>query len=269
MQQQTERIRINEMIRARQVRVIDEEGEQLGIMSPQDAMREAGERELDLVEVAPKANPPVCRIMDYGKYRYQQSKRAKESKKHQHTVSLKEIKYRPKIDKHDFDYKTNHVRTFLVEGNKVRVTIMFRGREMAHPEFGRDILGRVVEATADLTSERVDASGARLEGRNMSIVLTPSKQAVAAAAKAAEAKANAGKGGDDKGGEDRVGDDRVGDDRVGEDLAPEGKAAETAASHDAGVTPDAEATPDTTPETAPEAAPEVAAAETPKGEDEA
>ncbi len=163
------------MIRARQVRVIDEEGNQLGIMSPQDAMREAEERGLDLVEVAGKAVPSVCRIMDYGKYRYQQSKRAKESKKHQHTVTVKEIKYRPKIDDHDFDFKTNHVKEFLKAGDKVKITIMFRGREMAHPEFGRDILGRVVEATADLCQEKVDTSNTRLEGRNMSIVLTPAR----------------------------------------------------------------------------------------------
>jgi translation initiation factor IF-3 len=170
-----ERVRVNEKIRARQVRVIDEEGNQLGIMSPQDAMREAEEKELDLVEVAPKANPPVCRIMDYGKYLYQQAKRAKESKKHQHTVSLKEIKYRPKIDIHDFDYKTNHVREFLSEGNKVKVTVMFRGREMAHPEFGKDILERVVEGTKDLLGETPNTANLRLEGRNMSLVLSPAK----------------------------------------------------------------------------------------------
>lgn len=173
-----EKVRVNNMIRARQVRVIDEEGTQLGIMSPYDAVREAEERGLDLVEVAAKAVPPVCRIMDYGKYRYQQSKRAKESKKHQHTVTVKEIKYRPKIDEHDFQFKTNHVREFLQEGDKVKITIMFRGREMAHPEFGRDILAKVVEATKDLVTEHVDVSGTRLEGRNMSIVLNPTaKQA--------------------------------------------------------------------------------------------
>jgi translation initiation factor IF-3 len=170
-----DKVRVNQMIRARQVRVIDEEGNQLGIMSPYDAIREAEERGLDLVEVASKAVPPVCRIMDYGKYRYQQSKRAKESKKHQHTITVKEIKYRPKIDNHDFEFKTNHVREFLTEGDKVKVTIMFRGREMAHPEFGREILQRVVEATQDLIQERIDASMTRLEGRNMSIVLNPAK----------------------------------------------------------------------------------------------
>ncbi|MFP4500626.1 MAG: translation initiation factor IF-3 [Candidatus Hydrogenedentota bacterium] len=171
----TDNVRVNDRIRARQLRVIDEEGEQMGIMSPQDAMREAEERELDLVEVAPNANPPVCRIMDYGKYRYQMSKRAKESRKHQHQVTVKEIKYRPKIDKHDYDYKTNHVREFLGEGSKVKITIMFRGREMAHPEFGREIIERVIEDTEDMLVEKPDLSRVRLEGRNMSVVLSPSK----------------------------------------------------------------------------------------------
>ncbi|MDX9973423.1 MAG: translation initiation factor IF-3, partial [FCB group bacterium] len=125
-----DKVRVNERIHARQIRVIDDNGEQLGIMHPADALRTAYDRGLDLVEVAPQAVPPVCRIMDYGKYKYQQSKRAKESKKHQHTVTVKEVKYRPKIDDHYFDYKTNHVREFLAEGNKVKVTNMFRGREM-------------------------------------------------------------------------------------------------------------------------------------------
>lgn len=163
------------MIREEQIRVIDDAGEQLGIMKPEDALRDAEEQGLDLVEVAPKAEPPVCRIMDYGKYRYQQSKRAKESKKHQHTVTLKEIKYRPKISNHDFDFKTNHVRDFLKAGNKVKLTIMFRGREMAHPEFGRDLLGRVVEDVKDLCQEMSNVNFTRLEGRNMSLVLSPNK----------------------------------------------------------------------------------------------
>lgn len=171
----SDKTRINEMIRARQVRVINEEGEQLGIMTPEDAIREAQSKGLDLVEVAPKAEPAVCRIMDYGKYRYQQSKRAKESKKHQHTVSLKEIKYRPKISDHDFDFKTNHVREFLKDGSKVKITIMFRGREMAHPEFGRELLARVVDGVQDLCQEQFDIRTARLEGRNMSVVLSPAR----------------------------------------------------------------------------------------------
>lgn len=144
-------------------------------MTPRDAMREAESRGFDLVEVAPKATPPVCRIMDYGKYRYEQKRRARESRKHQHTVSIKEIKYRPKIDKHDFEFKTNHVREFLSEGNKVRVTIMFRGREVAHQEFGREIIQRVVEATSDLCVGDHDMSQVKMEGRNMSLVLTPAK----------------------------------------------------------------------------------------------
>lgn len=158
------------------MRVIDEEGVQLGIMSPRDALREAENRGFDLVEVAPKATPPVCRIMDYGKYRYEQKRRARETRKHQTATAVKEIKYRPKIDTHDFDTKTNHVRDFLKEGNKVRITIMFRGREMAHPEFGREIIGRVIEATADLCSGENTASLAKMEGRNMSLMLTPAKQ---------------------------------------------------------------------------------------------
>ncbi len=144
-------------------------------MSPIDALREAEDRDLDLVEVAPQGKPPVCRIMDYGKYKYEQKRRARESRKNQHTVTMKEIKYRPKIDKHDFDYKTNHVREFLAAGNKVKITIMFRGRELAHPEFGRDILARVVEGTQDLCSGDYVTDRMRLEGRNMSMVLHPAK----------------------------------------------------------------------------------------------
>ncbi|HOE66215.1 MAG TPA: translation initiation factor IF-3 [Candidatus Hydrogenedentes bacterium] len=172
------RVRVNEMIRARQIRVIDEEGNQMGILSPLDAIREAENRGLDLVEVAPNSVPPVCRIMDYGKYKYQMSKRAKESKKHQHTVTVKEVKYRPKIDDHDFDFKTNHVREFLGEGNKVKVTITFRGREMAHPEFGHELLLRVVEGTRDIGQASADPKSVRIEGRTMSMILSPVAKAV-------------------------------------------------------------------------------------------
>ena len=163
------------MIREPQIRVIDEAGEQLGIMSPEDALRDAEAKGLDLVEVAPNAQPPVCRMIDYGKYRYQQSKREKEARKHQHTIVVKEIKYRPKISTHDFDFKTNHVKEFLQAGNKVKLTIMFRGREMAHPEFGRDLLGRVIEDVKEYVQDPPDMKFARLEGRNMSIVLSPTK----------------------------------------------------------------------------------------------
>jgi translation initiation factor IF-3 len=174
-QQVVDKVRVNEQIRARQIRVIDENGQQLGIVSPDAALRDALERGLDLVEVAPKADPPVCRIMDYGKYRYQQSKRAKESKKHQHTVTVKEIKYRPKISDHDFQFKTEHVREFLRDGNKVKLTIMFRGREMAHPEFGRELLERVIANVKDLCQDSPELTRMEMEGRNMSVVLTPAK----------------------------------------------------------------------------------------------
>ncbi|MBL7646532.1 MAG: translation initiation factor IF-3 [Candidatus Hydrogenedentes bacterium] len=177
IKREEDKVRINEQIRARQVRVVDDEGNQLGIMSSPDALREAVTRELDLVEVAPLAVPPVCRIMDYGKFRYEQKRRARESRKNQHTVTVKEIKFRPKIDKHDFEYKKQHVREFLEEGNKVKITVMFRGREMAHPEFGREILVKVVEETADLCTGEYNPAATRLEGRNMSIVLQPSKAA--------------------------------------------------------------------------------------------
>ena len=157
--------------------MIDEESEQLGIMDPREALRIAEERGLDLVEVAPNGQPPVCRIMDYGKYKYQQAKRVKESRKHQHVIVIKEVKYRPKIDKHDFDYKTNHVREFLGQGNKVKLTIMFRGREMAHPEFGKEILAKVVEEIEDLGKPEMELNRLRLEGRTMTLVVAPLKSA--------------------------------------------------------------------------------------------
>ena len=181
-----DRVRINEAIRVKQVRVIDEEGNQLGILSPIDAMREANERGYDLVEVAPNGQPPVCRIMDYGKYKYQQAKRAKESKKHQHTVSIKEVKFRPKIGVHDFEYKINHAKEFLSEGNKVKITVMFRGREMAHPEFGHEILKRVMGELADMVIERPEPTMQRLEGRTMTMMLTPTKEAASEARKQKE-----------------------------------------------------------------------------------
>lgn len=164
------------MIRCPQVRVIDNNGEQLGIMRPEDALREAEARGLDLVEVAPMAQPPVCRLIDYGKYRYQQSKRQKEARKHQHTITIKEIKYRPKISDHDFEFKTNHVKEFLAEGNKVKLTIMFRGREVAHPEFGRELLARIIEALKDNIADPPDCERLRMEGRNMSVTVSPAKQ---------------------------------------------------------------------------------------------
>jgi translation initiation factor IF-3 len=152
--------------------VIDEDGNQLGIMSPDQARPLAIERGLDLVEVAPTASPPVCRIMDYGKYRYEQSKKAQEAKKHQKTTQLKEVKFRPKIDDHDYDFKKKHAIRFLTEQNKVKATIMFRGREVTHPELGAVILNRLREDLADLAEvEKLP----KLEGYNMTMILVPKR----------------------------------------------------------------------------------------------
>ncbi len=132
------------MIRAKEIRVVDEDAGQLGIMTPEQALAIARSRELDLVEVAPGANPPVCRIMNYGKFQYQKSKRAHEAKKHQKQVVLKEIKFRPKTEEHDFQFKKNNIVRFLTEGNKAKASIVFRGREMTHQELGRKLMEKLV-----------------------------------------------------------------------------------------------------------------------------
>ncbi len=169
--------------------MIDVDGTQLGIKPLPDALRIAKVAELDLVEVAEGANPPVCRIMDYNKYKYEAQQRAKESRKKSTNVVVKEMKYRPKIGTGDFDTKTHKVHDFLGEGHKVKITIMFRGREMQHPELGRRILDRVAEHVADVG--RVEVMP-KVDGRNMTMVLGPDKKAQAAAAKrAAEAEAEA------------------------------------------------------------------------------
>lgn len=154
------------------------DGEQIGIKPLPEALSIARAQDLDLVEVADKANPPVCRIMDYGKYKYEAAQRAKESRKKSSSASVKEMKYRPKIGPGDFDTKTRKVVHFLEEGHKVKITLMFRGRETTHPELGRKILDRVVEATTDVG--RVETH-ARQEGRQMTMVLGPDKKAQAAA----------------------------------------------------------------------------------------
>ena len=169
--------RINHQIRIRQVRVIDEENKQLGIMETADALALALHKQLDLVEIAPNQRPPVCRIMDFGKYKYEASQRVKESRKHQASNALKEMKYRPKIGKADFDTKTRLVEKFLGEGHKVKVTIMFRGRETQHPELGRRILDNVAERVVQVA--RVEVMP-KLDGRNMTMVLAPDKKAKAA-----------------------------------------------------------------------------------------
>ncbi len=168
-------MRVNDEIKATQLRVIDDKGAQLGIMSKWDALKEAELRGLDLVEVAPNATPPVCRIMDYGKYRYEQKRRAREAKKKQHVIVVKEIKLRPKTDKHDFEYKLKHIREFLTEGDKVKVSVVFRGREYEHPEFAYEMLKNIIESTKDLCAENYSVENCRSEDKSLTITLSPGK----------------------------------------------------------------------------------------------
>lgn len=163
-------MRINEEIRAREVRVVSDEGEQLGLMTLQDALKMALERNQDLVEVAPNAKPPVCRIMDYGKFRYEQQKKDREARKKQKTFDVKEVKLRPKIETHDYLVKLKNAQRFLADGDKVKAVIMFRGRELSHPELGLEILKRLGEDLKDIC---VTEREAKLEGRNMIMILAP------------------------------------------------------------------------------------------------
>ena len=158
------------MIRISPVRVIGDDGQQLGVLSIEEALARAEEKGLDLVEVAPTARPPVVKIMDYGKFKFEEAKAARAAKKKQHVIQIKEVKYRPGIDDHDFDFMTRHAREFLTEGNKVKVTMMFRGRQMARPDMGKAVLDRVAEALADVGKIEFEA---RLEGRNMTMVMAP------------------------------------------------------------------------------------------------
>ncbi|MGQ0702447.1 MAG: translation initiation factor IF-3 [Gemmatimonadales bacterium] len=164
------RTRVNRMIRISPVRVISETGEQLGVLPIEAALSAAEERGLDLVEVAPMARPPVVKIMDYGKFKFEEAKAARAAKKKQHVIDVKEIKFRPSIDEHDFDFKIRHMREFLKEGNKVKVTMMFRGRQMSRLDLGKAVLDRVSAALADIGKIEFDA---RLEGRNMTMVVAP------------------------------------------------------------------------------------------------
>jgi translation initiation factor IF-3 len=163
-------LRINERIRVPEVRVIGSENEQLGIMPTREALARAREEGLDLVEVAANAAPPVARIMDYGKFKYEQSKKAKETRRKAKQIEVKEVKMRPKIDEHDYDFKTRNAKKFLQEGDKVKMTIMFRGREMAHTEFGIRILEKVA---ADVADSAVVERPPKIEGRNMTMILSP------------------------------------------------------------------------------------------------
>ena len=169
-EKQEQRVRVNRQIRISPVRLIGHDGAQLGIVPIDEALRAAQDLGLDLVEVAPTARPPVVKIMDYGKFRFEQAKAARAARKKQHVIHMKEVKYRPGIDVHDFDFKTRHARSFLEEGNKVKLTMMFRGRQVAHPELGREVLDRVLNVLQDVAKVEVEP---KLEGRNMTMVLAP------------------------------------------------------------------------------------------------
>jgi translation initiation factor IF-3 len=179
-------IRMNERIRAREVRVIGDEGEQIGIMTPLDALKMAREKNLDLVEISPTAQPPVCRIMDYGKFLYQQEKRDREAKKHQKTITVKEVKFRINVDDHDYDTKKNHVLRFLDDGDKVKATIFFRGREMTRQSLGRQILERLIK---DVEHKGLVEFRPRQEGNTLHLILAPKKDAAPKEKSAPAAKA--------------------------------------------------------------------------------
>jgi translation initiation factor IF-3 len=164
--------RINNEIRVPRVRVVAPDGEPLGILPIADAIARAGDYALDLVEVAPNADPPVCRIMDYGKFKYEKSKKAKEAKKKQHVMHLKEIKLHPKTDDHDFNFKLDHARKFLLKGDRVKVTVVFRGREITRLEFGKQMLERVDAILIELGQME---QSAKMEGRNMTSIYVPDK----------------------------------------------------------------------------------------------
>ncbi|MDD3268473.1 MAG: translation initiation factor IF-3 [Syntrophomonadaceae bacterium] len=162
--------RVNEEIRVKEVRLISETGEQLGIVPIRQALDMALEKEMDLVEVAPSAKPPVCRLMDYGKFKFEQSKREKEARKKQKIISVKEVKMRPNIEEHDFQVKAKNARKFLSAGDKVKVTIMFRGREITHPEIGEKLSIKLTEQLADISTVE---KAPKIEGRNMVTILMP------------------------------------------------------------------------------------------------
>lgn len=166
-------MRINNRIRISPIRLIGPDGEQIGIVPTAEALEKAREAGLDLVEVSPNSRPPVCRILDFGKFKYELAKKDKMAKKKQHAFQLKEMRYRPKIDEHDFQFKTKHVKEFIESGSKVRVYVMFRGREMAHTEFGREVLERVIEELKEIS---VVEATPKQEGRNMTMVLAPTAE---------------------------------------------------------------------------------------------
>ena len=164
---------MNERIRAREIRVIDADGNQLGVMAPFDAIKKAREQNLDLVEISPNAVPPVCRIMDYGKYLYEQEKKERAAKKNQKQIVLKEVKFSVNVDEHDYITKRNHVLRFLGEGDKVKASLRFRGREMAHQNLGRDVLDRLIREVGE---KGIVEFRPRMEGNTMHAILAPPKQ---------------------------------------------------------------------------------------------
>ncbi|HWR17784.1 MAG TPA: translation initiation factor IF-3 [Terriglobales bacterium] len=169
-------MRTNERIRVREIRVIDDEGNQLGVMAPQDALRIAKSKNMDLVEVSPTAQPPVCRILDFGKYLYQQEKREREAKKNQKVITVKEVKFRINVDDHDYETKKNHVLRFLGEGDKVKATIFFRGREMTRQGLGRQLLSKLIQELGDKV---IVEHMPRQEGNTLHAILAPPKAAPA------------------------------------------------------------------------------------------
>ena len=184
--------RINERIRVPEVRLIGDDGSQIGVIKTEEALRIARDRDLDLVEVAPEARPPVCRVLDYSKYKYEQEQKQKQARKHQQQITVREIKFRPKIAQHDYDTKKGHVERFLRHQDKVKVTIMFRGREVTHPERGEMILTRLADELAELA---VVEQRPIQDGRNMTMMLAPAK-AASADAKPAKAEEGGSDGGD-------------------------------------------------------------------------
>jgi len=180
--------RINERIRVPEVRLIDEEGRQVGVVRTSEAIAMARQRDVDLVEVAAQASPPVARLMDFGRFKYEQSKKDREAKKHQVNMQLREVRMKPKIDDHDIDFKTRTAKKLLKQGDKVKVTVMFRGREITHPQIGKGLLDRVLKSLDEIAVIEKDAM---LEGRHMTMILAPDKKKIAALARAQAAAAAA------------------------------------------------------------------------------
>lgn len=169
---ESRRPKLNDDIRVPQIRVIDDEGKQLGVMSPAEALQIAQQRGLDLIEIVPNATPPVCKLMNYGKYKYELTKKEKLQRKHQHVVQLKEVRFHPNTDVHDFEFKTRHAIRFLEEGHKVKATVIFKGREITYTEQGAEVLQRLTDKLAEVG--KIDQP-AKLEGKSMSMIFSPDK----------------------------------------------------------------------------------------------